>query len=185
MSGQKAHYLIQIYIVVVVVGRTEMEFEKLIQLCMRKYNEEGFKYVCFDKREISVHTDVSESLCLSETPVGSFVFYAIVPFCKRLAFQVDSDLCLVFAGDIIKNSIIDFNDARLKCFVYKEDDTDLGYDPIPKYFWRGVASKLNVSGVSVESPAPAGCSMQSESVTLWNCNALDRIETATMQLMIS
>jgi hypothetical protein len=84
---------------------------------------------------------------------------------------------MVFVGDIIKNSIINFNDARLKCFVYKEDDTDPGYDdPLPKYFWRGVASKLNVSGVSVDS-APADCSMQSDSVSLWNCNALDRIET--------
>jgi hypothetical protein len=83
---------------------------------------------------------------------------------------------MVFVRDIIKSSIIDFHDMRLKCFVYKEDDTYPGYDPIPKYFWRGVASKLNVSGVSVES-APSDCLMQSQSVTLWNCNALDNIET--------
>jgi hypothetical protein len=37
-----------------------MEFNKLIVLCMQKYNQEGYKYVCFDKREISVHADVSE-----------------------------------------------------------------------------------------------------------------------------
>ena len=153
-----------------------MDVEKLVSVYQQKYNE-GFKYVCFDTRDMTVNTDVSSSLCLSETPDNAFVLFYLPPFCSRLScqeFSVGSDR-VVFVRDIIKGSIVNFTDSRLKFFVYKEDDTDPGYDPIPKYFWRGVASKLNVSGVAVDS-APVDCLLPSHSVRVWNCNALDDIE---------
>jgi hypothetical protein len=157
-----------------------MDVGEVMCLCQQK-SEEGFKYVCFDLRDISVHTDVSNSLCLSETPENSFIFFQLQPLCSRLSdagFRPVSDR-VVFARDIIKGSIVDFHDSRLRFFVYKEDDTDPGYDPIPKYFWRGVSSKLNVSGVAV-GDAPADCLLPSHSVSIWNCNALDDIETVKL-----
>ncbi len=158
-----------------------MNSEELKHLCMSMYHK-GYNFVCFDSREISVYTDVSTSLCLSEVPSQALVFYMILPLCNNKELQYTnlrnkSDK-MVFVADIVKTNVIDFRDTRMKDFVYKEDDTDLGYDPIPKYFWRGVASKLNVSGVSVDDP-PADCCLKTNSISVWNCAVLNNIETVT------
>jgi hypothetical protein len=104
---------------------------------------------------VSVHTDVSECLCLSETPTGAFEFFKILSFCDK-SDTINSQL--IFVGDIIKDKIIELHDFRLKTFVYSEDEA-------PKYFLRGIASKLNVSGVDLN-----------HKVSIWNCMVLDKIK---------
>jgi hypothetical protein len=144
-------------------------------LCTAMHGE-GYNYVCFDTRDISIYTDVSECLCLSETPTNAFVFFKIMPFCNSMPsnYQI-VDKQIIFAVDIVRTSVIDFRDPSVQSFVYKEDDTDLGYDPILKYFWRGVASRLNVSGVSIEHPFD-GCILHRHSVSIWKGNALNKIK---------
>lgn len=159
-----------------------LDHVNLIRICVGMYNK-GFRFVCFDNREVTVHTDVSHFLCLSVTPNNAFIFYQILPFCA-LAPDVITNKCkssrITFVGDIVSGSVIDFNDPRLRHFNYKDDDTDQNFDPIPKYFWRGIASRLNVSGVSIESP-PVDCLLVEHTVSIWNCIALNKIETISSQ----
>jgi hypothetical protein len=155
----------------------------LVQICMSMYKK-GFKFVCFDDREVTVYTDVSRFLLLSETPNNAFIFYHILPFCSMTPRVQHNTDCITFVGDIVAGSVIEFNDPRLKHFNYKDDDTDQNFDPIPKYFWRGIASTLNVSGVSIGSP-PVDCLLAGHTVSIWNCIALNRIETINPQIPFS
>ena len=152
-----------------------MDCREIIALCMAMH-EEGYNYVCFDNREISIYTDVSECLCLSETPTNAFVFFKIMPFCNCMpSHHKIMDKQIIFAMDVVKTSVIDFRDPSVQFFVYKEDDTDLGYDPIRKYFWRGIASRLNVSGVSIEHPFD-DCVLHGYSMSVWKGTALNKIK---------
>ena len=150
-----------------------MNNENLIKLCSQMHDK-GYKFVCFDEREVTVYTDVSQSLCLSETPENAFIFYRIEHLCTGLQYVNCKSDHITFVMDIVNDNIIDFYDPQLRNFVYKDDDTDQNFDPIPKYFWRGVASKLNVSGVSMGLP-PADCLLAKHTVSIWNCIALNTI----------
>ena len=147
--------------------------------------QKGYKYVCFDSRDFTAQTDVSESLGLSASPPNAFTFFQISAVLADEQTVDEQTKQLIFAADIAPTTVIDLGDPSIRQFVYKEDDTDSAYEPIPKYFWRGIASKLNVSGISIGEHSPDDRVFFKHSVLVWRGAMVSRIKTLRMELLNS
>jgi hypothetical protein len=145
--------------------------ENIAQIC-NKMHAKGYDYVCIDARDLTPFTNVTEKLGLSETPDGAFIFVQISEIKPTCSVSEK----LIFASPI-STCLLSHDDERLHQFAYRNDDADLDIDPKLKYFWRGVASKLNASGITVTSSPPAECTLPPNSITVWKGNALTNIVT--------
>ena len=125
-----------------------MQADQTIQLCMNMHDK-GYQYVCFDDRDLTPSTDVTAGLGVSETPNDAFIFTPTHTLQPRTCKPTRN---IIFANPI-DASLISYKDASLEQFEYKNDDADPNADPVIKYFWRGIASKLNASGVTVVADA--------------------------------
>jgi hypothetical protein len=146
-----------------------MYTDQIIQLC-HTMHDKGYNYVCFDKRHLTPSTDVTAGLGLSETPFNAFVFTQT----KTLqSHRYNPTQNIIFANPI-QTCLLSYKDERLKQFAYNNDDADIDIDPVTKYFWRGIASKLNASGIIVDITSN-GNTFTPDSIIVWKGNALTDI----------
>jgi hypothetical protein len=162
---------------------THSTHETVFQLCALMHSR-GYKYACLDNRDVTINTNVSESLCLSETPGNAYVFFQLPILCSKLlsGSPTHGDLeRITFVKDIFKDKIINLNDTSLKGYIYKDDDMDMNSEPILKYYWRGIAAKLNVYGVSFDDLSQSNdCLLQGKTISIWNGIVLQHIKNVSL-----